>query len=101
MTIDPQQPPFAPEPSPTAVSPAGQTPGGPPPVEPSPVMPPLPLFEPAAPPPRKPWGFWATLGWGVLILVVFNLITGLIFLAFFLAIRFGGGMEEAAADINI
>jgi membrane protease YdiL (CAAX protease family) len=74
MTTDPQQPESAPEPSPPPL-PIEPTFVNLPAIEPPPFVPlPPPLTELTPTSPPKPWGFWATLGWSVLILAVFYLI---------------------------
>lgn len=76
MSIDPQQPEFAPQPPPPE----------PPPF--APMLPPLP--QPAPPAAPKPWGFWATLGWGAIILFVNNTAATLVIGIFWAIILFGG-----------
>ena len=58
--------------------------------------------ELAPPPPRKPWGFWATLGWGAMILLVNNLAATLVIAAFWVTILFGdGGGVDALANLDV
>src|ERR1035437_7837330 len=94
MTIDPQQPEFAPGPPPPAL-PVEADPATPLPTEPPPFMPmPPPLPELAPPPPRKPWGFWATLGWGLLVLLAWGLAQVAVVVVMFLS----SGMLAKATD---
>jgi membrane protease YdiL (CAAX protease family) len=102
MTIDPQQPEFAPDPPPPAALPADAAFASSPPTEPLPIQPPPfvpmppPLPELAPPPPRKPWGFWATLGWGLLVLLGWGLAQVIVVLVMFAS----SGMLAKATDLS-
>ena len=90
MTIDPLQPAPAPEPSPSTAPPAEAIPTTPPPFA---LMPPS-LPEPV--PPRQPWRFWATLGWGLLVLLGWFLVQAIVTIV----IMVGSGMFSNHFDLS-
>jgi membrane protease YdiL (CAAX protease family) len=86
MTVDPQQPPPAPEFSPPSAVPVEAAFPSHLPSEPPPFVPlPPPLPELAPPPPRRPWRFWATLGWGLLVLLGWGLTQAIVVIVIMVA----------------